>query len=119
MNFILFFTFYSGKTFKNIRRLTIHIRSVHEKIRKNRCNVCCKSFVYHSAALKCEAKHKGERNFKCELCDKAFYTIYDKVSHQHNHRSKKIKTDPKKRVKEEELNELKELMEDEDSDSDL
>jgi hypothetical protein len=75
---------YSGKVFKLANRLNIHIRQVHQSDASDayRCNMCFKGFTYKKAALMCEKIHSSERKIACDHCEKIFYTVSQKVTHQ-------------------------------------
>ncbi|CAG9574887.1 unnamed protein product [Danaus chrysippus] len=62
------------KTFVFRSMMMTHLRDTHLKVRNHICGVCgWKAFNSHR--LKNHMyKHSGEKNFKCDACDKAFTT---------------------------------------------
>ncbi|KAM3957592.1 uncharacterized protein ACR2FA_008295 [Aphomia sociella] len=62
------------KTFVFRSMMMTHLRDTHLKVRNHVCGVCgWKAFNSHR--LKNHMyKHSGEKNFKCDACDKAFTT---------------------------------------------
>lgn len=63
-----------GKVFAN--RMNIHVHmNVHMKSKKPICHLCGKT-VSKPSMLKIHMlySHGGEKNFKCNICDKAFFT---------------------------------------------
>ncbi|XP_034838123.1 zinc finger protein 260-like isoform X23 [Maniola hyperantus] len=60
------------KTFKDQRKLTLHIKKDHLLERKHKCQECQMMF-FSSTRLKIHmAKHTGLRQFKCDICLKAY-----------------------------------------------
>lgn len=62
------------KTFVFRSMMMTHLRDTHLKVRNHICGVCGWK-AFNSNRLKNHMyKHSGEKNFKCEACDKAFTT---------------------------------------------
>lgn len=62
------------KTFVFRSMMMTHLRDTHLKVRNHICGVCGWK-AFNSNRLKNHMyKHSGEKNFKCEGCDKAFTT---------------------------------------------
>ncbi|XP_026743958.1 myoneurin-like isoform X5 [Trichoplusia ni] len=62
------------KTFVFRSMMMTHLRDTHLKVRNHVCGVCGWK-AFNSNRLKNHMyKHSGEKNFKCEVCDKAFTT---------------------------------------------
>ncbi|XP_064075968.1 zinc finger protein 737-like isoform X8 [Vanessa tameamea] len=62
------------KTFVFRSMMMTHLRDTHLKVRNHICSVCGWK-AFNSNRLKNHMyKHSGEKNFKCEACDKAFTT---------------------------------------------
>ena len=61
-----------GKMF-NSDYLTMHIKQVHEKAGKVKCDIC-DQILANTATLKLhkKAKHEKSKSFQCKLCDMAF-----------------------------------------------
>ncbi|CAG5057465.1 unnamed protein product [Parnassius apollo] len=76
------------KTFVFRSMMMTHLRDTHLKVRNHVCGVCGWK-AFNSNRLKNHMyKHSGEKNFKCEACDKAFTT--KKIMRAHYARMHKV-----------------------------
>lgn len=80
------------KTFVFRSMMMAHVRDTHLKVRNYVCGVCGWK-AFNSNRLKNHMfKHSGEKNFKCEGCDKAFTT--KKIMRAHFARMHKNQSQP-------------------------
>merc|ERR1712150_105752 len=62
--------------------LTLHIESVHNKIRNFKCDECSQSFAQNIVLQRhVKAKHTNVRDWSCEECDYAAFKKQDLVRH--------------------------------------
>ena len=61
-----------GSSFKVKSVWKNHIRCVHQKEVKYRCNICSKGFYRSTDLTRHLRVHTGERPFQCKVCSKAF-----------------------------------------------
>jgi len=74
-----------NKLFMTDRHLANHMKT-HSNIKKWRCDECPKAFASNVAlTAHITTAHKGEKNFVCEICDKAFGRINNLISHKVTH----------------------------------
>ena len=71
--FLLFYIELCQKPFSQSHHLKTHIRSVHEGVRKHKCDYCSRAFS-QSSNLKTHIKrvHKIVDKLKCDHCEKKF-----------------------------------------------
>ncbi|GJQ65526.1 hypothetical protein Trydic_g7627 [Trypoxylus dichotomus] len=78
-----------GKAFAQRSSLTVHIRCLHENIKRFVCEVCGKTFAVHSSLTKHMRVHTDpiEKTFRCthEGCDKMFNTKRAVGKHMQRH----------------------------------
>ena len=60
------------KTFDSMQSLKIHIKIIHEGLKKYECDLCGKGFSRFSLKKHIEAVHGGLKNFQCNYCEKSF-----------------------------------------------
>ena len=59
-----------------------HIKSTHDKIKNNKCNLCDQSFFALSDLKRQIAMvHNGEKEFKCDICQKLFPSKFNANRH--------------------------------------
>ena len=71
-----------GLKFKDKTILKSHIARVHQNIRKYKCDTCSKAF---HCAFKLELHmkiHTGQKDFKCQFCEKYFIQKGNRDSHE-------------------------------------
>ncbi|XP_026680895.1 gastrula zinc finger protein XlCGF71.1-like, partial [Diaphorina citri] len=61
-----------GKQLCGASNLSLHIKSVHLKIKDHSCDVCDKSFVNRAGLRLHKLIHSEERGFVCDLCGASF-----------------------------------------------
>ncbi|VDI20981.1 KRAB domain-containing zinc finger protein [Mytilus galloprovincialis] len=62
------------KTFTRASGKLIHMKTVHERLRPFKCDICTKTFSNRSNLQKHLMVHNNERPHKCQQCKKAFRT---------------------------------------------
>ncbi|XP_028041258.1 oocyte zinc finger protein XlCOF26-like [Bombyx mandarina] len=62
------------KTFVFRSMMMTHVRDAHLKVKNHICGVCGWKAVNTNRLKNHMYKHSGEKNFKCDICDKAFTT---------------------------------------------
>ena len=61
------------KTFKDIRDLTRHVDSVHNKIKNHECPICKKKFAFINWRDRHHKQvHEKIKNYMCHICNKKF-----------------------------------------------
>lgn len=73
-----------GKRFYTKSQLNIHIRAVHEKVRKYLCNFCGKNF-FNGKDLDMHIQRHGPKNQECQTCGNLFYCSLDLKRHMKTH----------------------------------
>ena len=68
------------------KHLTLH---TGEKKIPCRFEGCGKKFRQYTSRKNCEAKHKGEKKYKCDLCPKLFMRVNNLKIHKKRHLGKK------------------------------
>lgn len=66
-------------------QLNTHIKNIHLNIRNYRCDFCEKSFYTKQACEEHRRTHTGERPFSCEICGKTFVAGNALISHKRFH----------------------------------
>ena len=57
----------------NKENLNTHIKNVHEGQKNYKCDLCDKAFSQQQKLMRhIKNLHKGQKNYKCDLCDKDF-----------------------------------------------
>lgn len=76
-----------GKKFFNSQRLKRHIRVVHTRELKFKCEVknCMKSFLTSDKLLIHRRNHEEKMDFVCSVCRKGFYSIKSLRKHSNAH----------------------------------
>ncbi|XP_067010895.2 zinc finger protein 93 [Anabrus simplex] len=70
-------------------QLKRHIEAVHKQVKKHRCEICDKEFLYNSNFRAHMLMHKGQKNMKCNFCDKSFITSNGLLRHRRLHTGEK------------------------------
>ncbi|XP_041369061.1 zinc finger protein 37 homolog [Gigantopelta aegis] len=63
-----------GKNFSSIDSLSHHQRGLHSNIKPYSCEECGQFFNFHHSYKLHMRKHRGERPYQCDLCDKSYLT---------------------------------------------
>jgi DNA-directed RNA polymerase subunit RPC12/RpoP len=74
-----------GKNFTKQSRLTAHMDSIHNNIRRFPCSQCDKSFKARLHLDNHFLQHSGERPFTCTTCGDTFRHKVSLVTHQRGH----------------------------------
>ncbi|XKL64657.1 hypothetical protein PGB90_004743 [Kerria lacca] len=74
-----------GKQAKTQHQLNTHIKNIHLNIRNYKCDICDKSFYTKQACEEHRRIHTGERPFSCEICGKTFVAGNALISHKRFH----------------------------------
>ncbi|KAF5404555.1 hypothetical protein PHET_02055 [Paragonimus heterotremus] len=76
------------KRFVNEKRLKRHKELAHvagTTIRKSRCSICFRSFVFSSSLKRHMAMHSDEKRYKCPFCSQMFKFHASSVKHMQTH----------------------------------
>ncbi|XP_075226012.1 uncharacterized protein LOC142327074 isoform X2 [Lycorma delicatula] len=71
--------------FTRSSQLQHHVKTVHRKEQRFKCDLCGKGFMYSNNFKAHMMRHEGQRNAKCNLCDKTFVTNNALFRHQRRH----------------------------------
>ncbi len=74
-----------GKQAKTQHQLNTHIKNIHLNIRNYKCDICDKCFYTKQACEEHRRIHTGERPFSCEICGKTFVAGNALISHKRFH----------------------------------
>lgn len=74
------------KVYNRRKTLMEHNRHKHLKVYNHQCELCAQQFYLPSALQEHMAGHTGERNFKCDQCDKSYPGLKSLQCHMRSHK---------------------------------
>lgn len=80
---------FCARQFANVKRLTIHIKRIHEGTRNYRCKLCSFTSFTSTQLVYHMRKHTGERPYTCNLCTFSAAKKYQLTSHMRTHTGEK------------------------------
>ncbi|XP_053623328.1 transcription factor Ouib-like [Plodia interpunctella] len=81
------------KVYNRRKTLMEHNRRNHLKVFKHQCDLCDQKFYLPSRLKEHMATHTGERNFRCEYCEKTYPRLQSLQEHIRSHGDRKYKCD--------------------------
>ena len=69
------------KTLKNPAHLLLHIKSVHERRKDEKCHICDKKFARKNDLQKHIIRHKKVQNYVCAKCGRGYAFRYELTNH--------------------------------------